>query len=69
MEGQQTLSQRGIIGEYVIAEAKYFHGLRRSIYREFEKVKIQTLMMATVQNLKRLVKIKGPQVKNSSNKN
>jgi len=67
-EGQKTLSQRSSIVEWVIAEAKCFHGLRRAICRGLEKMKIQTLMIATVQNLKRLIKIISPQVRDSSNK-
>lgn len=54
-EGQCTFSQRGVMAEWVIAEAKGFHGLRRALYRGLEKVKIQALLIASVQNLKRLL--------------
>lgn len=53
--GQQTFSQRGVMAEWVIAEAKSFHGLRRALHRGLQKVKIQALLIASVQNLKRLL--------------
>ena len=53
--GQETFSQRCVIAEWVIAEAKGFHGLRRAVCRGIEKMKIQALLVATVQNLKRLM--------------
>lgn len=53
--GQETFSQRCVIAEWVIAEAKGFHGLRRAVCRGVEKMKIQALLVATVQNLKRLM--------------
>ena len=39
-----------------MAEAKNFHGLRRAQQRGIEKVSVQVLMTATVQNLKRLMR-------------
>jgi transposase len=57
--GQQTFSQRCVIAEWVIAEAKGFHGLRRAVCRGIEKMKIQALLIATVQNLKRLIAAPG----------
>lgn len=60
--GQQTFSQRGAIAEWVIAEAKGFHGLRRAVCRGIEKMKIQALLIATVQNLKRLIAAQGDQL-------
>ena len=37
-------------------EAKNFHGLRQAQQRGIEKVSVQVLMTATVQNLKRLMR-------------
>jgi len=39
--------------EGLFAEAKQFHGLRRARYRGLQKVSIQALMTAMVQNIKR----------------
>lgn len=55
-EGKKTLSQRPIFAEWLIAEAKTLHGLRRAFCRGLEKVSIQALLTATVQNIKRLLK-------------
>jgi hypothetical protein len=41
--------------EWVVAEAKGFHGLRRALHRGLAKFKIQALLIASVQNLKRLM--------------
>jgi len=43
------------MAEWVIAEAKGFHGLRRARQPGLEKFKIQALLIASLQNLKRLV--------------
>ena len=40
----------------MVAEGKNFHGLRRAQQRGIEKVSVQVLMTATVQNLKRLMR-------------
>ncbi len=40
----------------IIAEAKTLHCLRRAFFRGLEKVSIQALLTATVQNIKRLLK-------------
>ena len=53
--GQRTFSQRMVMAEWVIAEAKCFHGLRRALHHGVENVKIQALMIASVQNIKRLM--------------
>ena len=46
--------------EGLFAEAKLFHGLRRARYRGLNKVSIQALMTALVQNIKRIVKLSNP---------
>jgi hypothetical protein len=38
------LSQRPIFAEWIIAEAKTLHGLRRAFFRGLEKVSIQALL-------------------------
>ena len=45
-----------VVDQWVVAEAKNFHGLRRAQHRGSGKVSIQVLMTATVQNLKRLLR-------------
>lgn len=55
-EGKKTFSERPIFAEWTVAEAKGLHGLRRAMFRGLEKVTIQALMIATVQNIKRLLK-------------
>jgi hypothetical protein len=55
-KGRQTWAQRGVMAEWVVAEAKGFHGLRRALHRGLAKFKIQALLIARVQNLKRLVR-------------
>lgn len=52
---KQTICQRKTFPEWVISEAKNRHGLRRAVCRGLEKVSIQVLLIASVQNLKRLV--------------
>ncbi len=42
--------------EGLFAEAKQFHGLRRTRYRGLQKVSIQALMTTMAQNIKRIVK-------------
>ena len=54
--GQQVAKQRKTTAEWVVAEGKNFHGLRRAQQRGIEKVSVQVLMTATVQNLKRLMR-------------
>jgi len=44
------------MAEGVVAGAKGFHGLRRDLHRGLAKFKIQALLIASVQNLKRLVR-------------
>ena len=39
------------------AEMKRFHGLKRAIYRDLERVNIQAIYTAIVVNLKRMVTI------------
>ena len=55
-QGRQTWAQRGVMAEWVVAEAKGFHGLRRALHRGLAKFKIQALLIASVQNLKQLVR-------------
>jgi len=62
-EGQQTLSQRQQRAEWVMAEAKSFHGLPRALQPGLEKFKIQALLIASVQNLKRLVAARAQQLR------
>lgn len=52
------MTERSVCAEGVAGEAKGFHGLRRALCRGLEKVTIQALLIAAVQNLKRLVKAK-----------
>ena len=54
-EGQEVFARRGYTAEWVVAEAKGCHGLRRAMFRGLENVQIQGLMTASVQNLKRLL--------------
>jgi hypothetical protein len=53
--GREVLKERRTTAEWVVAEAKNFHGLRRARQRGKDKVSIQVLMTAAVQNLKRLL--------------
>lgn len=55
-EARKTLRERAVFAEWVIAEAKNLHGLRRAFYRGPEKVGIQALLTATVQDIKRLLR-------------
>ena len=54
-EAKKTMSQRKIYAEWVNAESKTKHGLRRAMFRGLEQVTIQVMMTASVQNLKRLI--------------
>ena len=49
------MKERGCYAEWAIAEAKSLHGLSNTRYRGLEKVTIQGLMTASVQNIKRLL--------------
>ena len=53
---RQKLSERMWKSEGLFAEAKQNHGLSRARYRGRVKVQIQAYLIATAQNLKRLVK-------------
>ena len=53
---------RGAYAEWAIAEAKSLHGLSKTRYRGLEKVAIQGLMTASVQNIKRLIAQYGREV-------
>ena len=53
--GQRVAKQRKTTAEWVVAEGKNFHGLRRAQQRGLEKVSVQVLMTGAVQNLKRLM--------------
>lgn len=59
-QGRRTWKQRGVMAEWVVAEAKGFHGLRRALHRGLAKFKIQALLIASVQNLKRLMAANTP---------
>jgi transposase len=50
-----SIKERGCYAEWAIAEAKSLHGLSKTRYRGLEKVAIQGLMTASVQNIKRLL--------------
>ena len=52
---KRTIKQRGRFSECAFAEAKTLYGLRRAKCRGLEKVAIQGLMTATVQNIKRII--------------
>ena len=52
-QARQVGKQRKTTAEWVVAEAKNFHGMRRAQQRGLEKVFVQALLTATVQNLKR----------------
>jgi transposase len=52
---QETIRQRKMYAELINAESKTRHGLRRSMFRGLDKVSIQVLMTASVQNIKRLL--------------
>lgn len=62
-EAREVLTERSICAEGVVGEAKVLHGLRRATCRGLEKVTIQALLTAVVQNIKRLVRSKVPSVK------
>tara|TARA_R110002111_G_C5996863_1_gene372613 strand:- start:3589 stop:3891 length:303 start_codon:yes stop_codon:yes gene_type:complete len=53
---RQKMSERMWKSEGLFAEAKQNHGLSRARYRGRVKVQIQAYLIATAQNLKRLVK-------------
>jgi transposase len=50
-----SIKERGCYAEWAIAEAKSLHGLSKTRYRGLERVVIQGLMTASVQNIKRLL--------------
>jgi transposase len=52
---KETLRQRKVFAEWINAESKTRHGLRRAMFRGLWKVTIQVLLTASVQNIKRLV--------------
>jgi IS5 family transposase len=52
---REVLRERKTRAEWVVAEAKNFHGLRRAQHRGSNRVSIQVLMTTAVQNLKRLL--------------
>jgi len=54
-KGREIMKQRQTTAEWVVAEAKNFHGLRRAQHRGLPKVSIQILLTAAVQNIKRLL--------------
>ena len=54
-EARKTMKNRKIYAEWVNAESKTKHGLRRAMFRGLESVTIQVMMTASVQNLKRLI--------------
>ena len=51
----KAMRKRQVCVEPLFAEAKEWHGLRRSRLRGLEKVNSQALLMAAGQNLKRLL--------------
>lgn len=52
---RQTMKQRKVFAEWVNAESKTRHGLRRAMFRGLNNVAIQVLLTASVQNIKRLM--------------
>lgn len=56
----EVYARRQVMAEWVLAEAKGCHGLRRAQFRGLQKMTIQCLMTASVQNLKRLLSASGP---------
>lgn len=54
-DARKTMRQRKTYAEWVNAESKTKHGLRRAMFRGLEQVTIQVMMTASVQNLKRLI--------------
>jgi len=52
---KRTIKERGRFSECAFAEAKTLHGLGRAKCRGLEKVAIQGLMTASVQNIKRII--------------
>lgn len=52
---KETLRQRKFFAEWINAESKTRHGLRRAMFRGLDNVSMQVLMTASVQNIKRLV--------------
>lgn len=56
---KKAMRKRGVWVEPLFGEAKQFHQLRRFRLRGLEKVNIEGIMVATGQNLKRLLERKG----------
>lgn len=54
-DGKRTMSNRKLYAEWVNAESKTKHGMRRAMFRGLAQTTIQVLMTASVQNLKRLI--------------
>lgn len=54
-QGQAIFALRSTTAEGIVSEAKGCHGLGRAQFRGLEKVGIQALMTASVQNLKRIM--------------
>jgi len=67
-QAKAVLYERKMYAEWVNAESKTRHGLRRAMFRGLKKVSIQVLMTATVQNIKRLVKYNAEIAPNIRNK-
>lgn len=57
VKGRETLRKRGQIVEPIFAFIKSNSGFKRFLYRGLEKAKVQWIMLCTVENLKRIVKI------------
>ena len=55
-KGMELLAARKTVLEGLFGEAKRCHGLRRAKQRGVEKVEVQALLIATVLNIKRLLK-------------
>jgi Transposase DDE domain len=52
---RKAIRKRGVWVEPLFAEAKNWHGLRRFRLRKLEKVNAEALLIATGQNVKRLL--------------
>jgi transposase len=63
---EKAMRKRKLWTEPLFAEAKLWHGLRRFRLRRLWRVNIEALMVATAQNLKRLLTWRGPRYRPAS---
>ena len=62
---RKALRKRAVWAEPLFAEAKEWHGSRRFRLRRLEKVNAEALMIATGQNVKRLLRFGNPSPRRS----